>query len=142
MISSTPYLFVYSSLRRGFQSPAYEYITQYFTYVSEGKIKGILSDLGDHPVGTPTDDDRYIVGEIYKLNGDHGSYVFGQLDDYEGLHPEDGQAAYFRRDIATVYPTVGDPVQAWTYWYTGDVSGKPVVDSGDVFEYIRSRYGG
>ncbi len=40
------YVFVYGSLRSGFQSPAYEYISRYFNLFGEAKVKGKLFDPG------------------------------------------------------------------------------------------------
>jgi gamma-glutamylcyclotransferase (GGCT)/AIG2-like uncharacterized protein YtfP len=35
---------------------------------------------------------------------------------------------------------IGDKIsRAWIYWYNGDVTGKPVVASGDMLEYIKAR---
>ncbi len=141
MISNSRHLFVYSSLRRGFQQSSHEYLSRYFTFLSDAKVKGILSDFGDKPVATPTEEARFIVGELYTLNVDNASFVFGQLDDYEGLNPEDGQTALFRREIATIYAEDGAEFQAWVYWYNGDVSGKPIIESGDVLEYAKSKFG-
>ena len=45
------YVFVYGSLRRGFQSPAHEYISHYFNFFGDAKVKGKLFDLGEHPGG-------------------------------------------------------------------------------------------
>jgi gamma-glutamylcyclotransferase (GGCT)/AIG2-like uncharacterized protein YtfP len=139
MLSISPYLFVYSSLRRGFQESAYTYLTRYFNYVSDAKVKGFLSDFGDKPVATPTGDEYFIKGELYKLNTDNASFVFGQLDDYEGLNPEEGQEPLYRREIATVYAEDGSQGEAWVYWYNGDVSGKSIISSGDVLEYMKSK---
>jgi gamma-glutamylcyclotransferase (GGCT)/AIG2-like uncharacterized protein YtfP len=30
-------------------------------------------------------------------------------------------------------------IPAWIYWYNGDVSGKPVVASGDILEYMKAK---
>lgn len=139
MLSISPYLFVYSSLRRGFQESAYTYLTRYFNFVSDAKMKGILSDFGDKAVATPTEEESYISGELYKLNNDNASFVFGQLDDYEGLNPEEGQDPLYRREIAAVYADDGSEGEAWVYWYNGDVSGMPVIASGDVLEYMKSK---
>lgn len=142
MISNTPFLFVYSSLRRGFQQSSHDYLSRYFTFVADAKVKATLSDFGDKPVATPTTEERFIVGELYKLNVDNASFVFGQLDDYEGLNPEEGQTALFRREIADVFADNGLVAQAWVYWYNGDVSEKPIIESGDVLDYAKSKFGG
>lgn len=141
MIANTPYLFVYSSLRKGFQQSAYDYLRRYFTFIGDAKVKGVLYDLGDQPVGTPTEEERYIVGELYKLNIENGSFAFGQLDDYEGVNPEEGHSALFRRETGEVMADDGFVTKAWIYWYNGDVSGKPMIECGDVVEYARSKFG-
>ena len=136
---SCGFLFVYSSLRRGFQHGAYEYIKQYFNFISNGKVRGILSDLGDKPVATPTDVDSFIVGELFELNTDDPSYVFGQLDDYEGLITEFGENPMYRREISTVYKEDGSTAEAWVYWYNGNVDGAPIISSGNIWDYIKSK---
>ena len=61
-------IFVYGSLRSGFQNPAYAYISKHFTLVSKAKVKGRLYDMGSFPVAVPADDETYIVGELYQHN--------------------------------------------------------------------------
>ncbi|MBP7555451.1 MAG: gamma-glutamylcyclotransferase, partial [Chitinophagaceae bacterium] len=53
-------LFVYGSLRSGFQSQAYEYMSRYFNLVGNGRVKGRLYDLGDYPAALPTTGDQFI----------------------------------------------------------------------------------
>lgn len=55
-------LFVYGTLRSGFQSPAYSYISRYFTLIGEAKVKGRLYDLGDYPAAVPVEEDYFIIG--------------------------------------------------------------------------------
>ena len=137
--SGLPYLFVYSSLRKGFQQSAYDYLTQFFRFVSAAKVRGILSDLGDKAVATPVEEEAFIVGELYQLNVENESYVFGQLDDYEGLVAEEGETIWYRREFAKVYAEDGRVVDAWVYWYNGEVHGKPVIASGDVLDYVKAK---
>lgn len=140
MENSSLQLFVYSSLRKGFQLPAYEYMVKYFRFISTGKVKGILRDSETGPVATPTDEDKFIKGELYELEKkENFSFVFGQLDDYEGLSAEEGALTLYRRELTTVFKEDGSATEAWIYWFTGDVSGKPVIESGDVMEYVKSK---
>ena len=136
------HLFVYSSLREGFPNKALDYVSNYFSFVCTGTVKGILCDIGNHPVGISTLDNSFIKGEVYKLNDEKSfSWVFGQLDDYEGVtgdHEELEQPLY-HRELTTVYKDDGSIIEAWIYWYRGDVTGKPVIASGDVLEYLKSR---
>ena len=134
------YLFVYSSLRIGFRSNDYEYIRQYFTFLGNAKVKGKLSDLGDYPVATPTLEDFFIKGELYRINDENEfSFAIGQLDDYEGIDPEAGESSTYKRELTFVFREEMENVYAWIYWYNGIVEGKPVVASGDVMEYVKAK---
>ena len=133
-------LFVYGSLRSGFQNPAYEYISSYFEPMGMGRVKGVLADLGDFPAAVPGDGNTYIVGELYRLKEPaQFSWAFGQLDDYEGVIVEADEAQMYRREVTTVYTDGAAPAEAWIYWYNGSVAGKPLVPSGDIFEYLKNK---
>ena len=133
------YVFVYGSLRSGFQSPAYEYISRYFNFFGDARVKGKLFDLGDYPGGIPTQEDSFIIGELYIVKEDSEfSWAIAQLDDYEGVVVEPNERPLYRREIVDVF--VNDAiVPAWIYWYNGDVSGKPVIQSGDVLQYLSQK---
>jgi gamma-glutamylcyclotransferase (GGCT)/AIG2-like uncharacterized protein YtfP len=135
-------IFVYGSLREGFHHPAYQYISRYFSFVSTGKIKGILYDMGEYPAAMPCAEDNFILGELYVIkNEEEFSYAIEQLDDYEGLCPEEqeGETALFRRIITDVHLNENEITKAWVYWYNRDVNGKPVIASGDVLEYFLAK---
>lgn len=128
-------LFVYGSLRSGFHHPAYEYISKYFSLVANAKVKGYMYDMGSYPAAIPTTDEAYIVGELYQLNDDADfSWAIEQLDSYEGVVPEDGEKALYRREVATVYAG-NKTYNAWIYWFNGSIEGQPKIASGDVFEF-------
>ena len=132
-------LFVYGSLRSGFRSPAYEYISRYFDLVGEGKVKGELYDLGTYPAARPTDNNKFIIGELYRIrNENEFTWAIGQLDDYEGVNVAFDEMLLYRREITEVQ--IDDKVtNAWIYWYVGDVKDKPVIDSGDVLQYMEQK---
>ena len=129
-------LFVYGSLRSGFRSAAYEYISCYFDLVGSAKVKGKLYDLGEYPAATPTSENKFIIGELYSIrNENEFSWAMGQLDDYEGVHIGFDETQLYRRELAEVY--IDNRVtNAWIYWYHGDVHDKPVIESGDVLQYM------
>jgi len=132
-------LFVYGSLRSGFQSPAYEYISRYFHLVGEAKVKGKLYDMGSYPAGIPAHDDNFIIGELYELNDpDEFHWAFAQLDDYEGVTVESDEIQLYRREIAEVHTQKGI-IQAWIYWYNRDIVGKPLIASGDLIQYMHEK---
>jgi gamma-glutamylcyclotransferase (GGCT)/AIG2-like uncharacterized protein YtfP len=133
------YVFVYGSLRRGFQSPAYEYLSRYFNFFGDARVKGKLFDLGEYPGGVPTQEDSFIIGELYIVKEDgEFSWAIAQLDDYEGVVVEPNEKPLYRREIVDVY--VNDAiVPAWIYWYNGDVGSKPYIESGDVLKYLAQK---
>jgi len=133
------HLFVYGSLRSGFQSPAYEYISRFFTLISEARVKGKLFDMGSYPAAVPTSEDVFITGELYIIKDESEfSWAIGQLDDYEGVNVESDEIQLYRRELSEILAG-GEKVTAWMYWYNQDVSGKPEIVSGDVIEYIKSK---
>jgi len=132
-------LFVYGSLRSGFKSPVYEYISRFFSFVGDAKVKGKLYDLGEYPAAMPTDDESYIVGELYTAkNPQEFSWAIGQLDDYEGMSVEAGETPLYVRKVSTVFLNE-QSFDAWVYWYNGSVEGKPEIEGGDVLEYLKNK---
>ena len=140
MINSGVYqLFVYGSLRSGFHSPVYEYISRFFKFIGEARVKGNLYDLGTYPAGISTDDNSFIIGELYQAIKEHEfSWAIGQLDDYEGVSVEVDEVQLYRREIVEVYFN-NQVTKAWIYWYNGDIKGKTLIPSGDMLEYLNSK---
>lgn len=132
-------LFVYGSLRRGFHSPVYEYISRFFKFIGEAKVRGKLFDMGSYPAGVGTNENSFIIGEIFQVKNEHEfSWAIGQLDDYEGVSVESDEVQLYRREITEVHIN-NQMTQAWIYWYNGDVSGRPLIASGDLMEYLKEK---
>ena len=132
-------LFVYGSLRSGFHSPVYEYISRFFKFIGEAKVEGKLFDMGSYPAGIATNDSSFIIGELYQAKNEHEfSWAIGQLDDYEGVTVEADEVQLYCREITDVHLN-NQVTQAWIYWYNGDVSGRTVIASGDMLEYLSSK---
>lgn len=132
-------LFVYGSLRSGFRNPVYEYLTKYFHLMGEAVVKGKLYDLGEYPAATATNEEKFISGELYSINNPlEFSWAIGQLDDYEGLNVEEGETALYKREAVIAYQN-GEPQTAWIYWYNGDITGKPEIESGDLLQYLQQK---
>jgi gamma-glutamylcyclotransferase (GGCT)/AIG2-like uncharacterized protein YtfP len=140
MASSRNYrLFVYGSLRSGFHSPVYEYISRFFHFIGEAKVKGKLYDMGSYPAGVTTHDESFIIGELYEVNEENEfSWAIGQLDDYEGVNVESDEVKLYRREITEVHIN-NEVAHAWIYWYNGDVSGRTRITSGDLIQYLQQK---
>jgi gamma-glutamylcyclotransferase (GGCT)/AIG2-like uncharacterized protein YtfP len=140
MVSGVHNLFVYGSLRSGFKSPAYEYISRFFSFVGNAKVKGKLFDLGLYPGGVASTDESYITGELYTIKHvSEFAWAIGQLDDYEGIAVEFDEIPLYKRELVDVFMNDNAPTFAWIYWYTGNVAGKPLVESGDMIQYLREK---
>ena len=134
------YLFVYSSLLRGFPTSDYEYITRYFDFVAPAKTRGILSVQNNIVVGTPIDDEKFIHGELFKIKEQHHfSFAIGQLDEYEGVNPEPPQQPKYKRCMTQAITGDGNEISAWVYWYLGNVSGLQVIESGNVLDFVKPK---
>lgn len=132
-------LFVYGSLRSGFRSPAYEYISRFFSFTGEARVRGRLYDMGSYPAALPANEDVFISGELYTIkNENEFSWAIGQLDDYEGMSVEPDEVQLYRREISEVQIN-GQIAKAWVYWFNGDVTGRPVISSGDLMEYMANK---
>lgn len=130
-------LFVYGTLRSGFKSDAYNYISKYFTLIGMAKAKGLLYDMGDYPVATATETNHFILGELYEIKEKAAfDFVMAQLDDYEGLNGEADEICLYNRVLTDIY--VDDKIveKAWVYWFCGNTNNKSIVVSGDVLEYF------
>ncbi len=131
------YLFVYGSLRSGFSSIAYNYISKYFNLVGLAKVKGELYDMGDYPVAIPSKEEKFVIGELYKINNPQAfDFVFAQLDDYEGTNDSDSNN-YYRAITSVIIEDKN--IDSWVYWYNGEVNLKQIVPSGDVFDFFKQK---
>src|SRR5687767_15409628 len=101
-------LFVYGSLRSGFRSPAYEYVSSFFTFEGDAKVQGKLYHLGSHSAAIPGSENSFIIGELYRINNvNEFSWAMGQLDDYEGVIGDADEVQLYRREITEVYLEIG-----------------------------------
>ena len=134
------HLFVYGSLRSGFRSPAYEYISRFFSFMGSARVKGKLFDIGTYPVGLPADEEgSYIVGELYVIRNEaEFSWAIGQLDDYEGVAVEPDEIQLYKRELVDVY-LENARIPGWVYWYNRKVTGMPVIESGDLIQYLQEK---
>src|SRR5215471_5867897 len=97
-------LFVYGSLRKGFQHEAYQYISSYFEFLSDAQVSGELYDLGPFPAAIPADSGATIIGELYQVkNTDEFEWAMAQLDEYEGVIPDEDEPQLYRRDLVNVF---------------------------------------
>ena len=132
-------LFVYGSLRKNFKSPAYEYMSRFFSFVCDAKVKWKLFYLGSYPAAIPVSEESYIVGELYTIKDESEfGWAFMLLDDYEGVSVNPDEVQLYKRELVDV---VADNTitPAWIYWYNRSIEGKPLIESGDMIEYLHQK---
>lgn len=109
-------LFVYGSLKRGFNNPYAVQLQHEAQYLCDGKLRGLLLSLGPYPAVVPqAGGSSYIYGEIYAL-GAQTDTLLASLDYYEGYDPQAPEAGEYRRERLTVETSDG-PVECWCYTY-------------------------
>jgi len=132
-------LFVYGSLRSGFNNPAYTYISKYFTLLGTAYVKGKLYQLPDFPAVVPANDNHLIKGELYSIKVPaESSWAIAQLDDYEGVQAEEGESPLYKRVLTTVTIN-GEEEQAWIYWYNGSIESGVLIEGGDLLAYLKQK---
>src|SRR5206468_8453220 len=115
---------------------AYNYISRYFEFLSEARVSGELYDMGQYPAAIPADSGATIIGELYQVrNLDEFEWAMAQLDEYEGVTPDEDEPQLYCRDLVRVYFPDGSSTEAWIYWFNGDTTGRPRVGSGDILHY-------
>lgn len=132
-------LFVYGSLRSGFRNPAYEYLTQHFVLIGEAVVRGRFYHNGEFPVAVPTTSDNFLTGELYVLKSPtEFSWVFEQLDDYEGLNVMPNETPLYKRERVAVFHNASES-SAWIYWYSRPVNGMEEIATGDILQYLQQK---
>ena len=77
--------------------------------------------------------------ELFQAKNEHEfSWAIGQLDDYEGVTVESDEVQLYRREITEVQIN-GQLRDAWIYWYNGDITGRTLIGSGDMMEYLSKK---
>lgn len=138
-MQNTPYLFVYGSLRSGFKNSAYAYLSRYFKYLGEATIQGQFFEQNGTPVALPSQNESFIIGELYCLHSmEEFSWAFEQIDDYEGLHVEPGETPLYKREIVEVQQN-GNVLPAWVYWYNGDATNLTPLPTSDLIKYLQQK---
>ena len=81
---SNDYLFVYGTLRAGYDPDVKRKIKQNLKYMGKGKIEARLFDLSEYPGAVKTKKGDEVIGDIFKINAP--DKVLKILDRYEGFN--------------------------------------------------------
>ena len=112
------YLFVYGSLKSTSGTEWSRKLAANASLVGNGRVNGTLFPAVEYPGMVPAQrDDDWVVGELHQLADPVAFWPL--LDEYEG---DD-----FERRETSVRMDDGREINAWAYYYVGDISGKSPV---------------
>jgi gamma-glutamylcyclotransferase (GGCT)/AIG2-like uncharacterized protein YtfP len=136
--NTNEYLFVYGTLIPELAPAEIEGVVRRLGRVGPGFTRGLLYDLGEHPVADFDDgSDGRIFGEVLELPDD--ASVIDALDRYEGFDREDEAASWFVRTKCHVILESGDETECWVYVYNGEIASAKFIESGDYLGYRSHR---
>jgi gamma-glutamylcyclotransferase (GGCT)/AIG2-like uncharacterized protein YtfP len=118
------HLFLYGTLMTGEQGYRELRLERRLKLIGRDRIWGALHDLGDYP-GFVADGAGIVHGE---LHADPDPRLLAELDEYELYDPASPATSEF---VRMRVPTLHHGVEVWVYAYMGDVSGMPLITSGD-----------
>lgn len=119
MAATSPFLFVYGSLRRGGSRHAL-LLGAGARAVADGTISGKLYEFGDYPGAVKTADrKRRVRGEVYAF-ADHAAGL-ARIDKLESFFPGRSAKSLFVRRLVEVDLDGGRSVEAWVYFYNRPV---------------------
>jgi gamma-glutamylcyclotransferase (GGCT)/AIG2-like uncharacterized protein YtfP len=134
MSAERDFLFVYGTLRRGYQNPFAATLAAEATFVSEGTLRGRLFWLGSRDFVYPgatsePETDSFVKGEIFSFATE--SSLLSVLDAYEGVGPVQTESPEYVRQRVSIETTSGS-VSAWAYVYARPITPALVeIPSGD-----------
>lgn len=130
------FLFVYGTLLQPGNEFA-EYLNQHCKFISTGKIKGRLYDIGEYPGALIDSSERiYIYGNIFRM--DDPVAILKVIEDYEGIgelysHPQE----YIREQVDIL--TDNGIMSCWMYIYNLPVDTYNQIPAGDYIQYLKDR---
>lgn len=120
-MSSPHYLFVYGLLRNDVGGPMQPVLAAAARLVGPASWRGRLYRVAEFPGAVPSDEDEFVVGELYELASDE---LLAALDAYEEV-PDD----YLR--VRSTVTCAGREFTAWVYVWNRSTDGLTHIASGD-----------
>lgn len=125
-------IFVYGTLRRGFNLPVTKALEAGSMVLDEIFVPGYLFDLGEYPgMVYDTNSSQTVFGELLFLTDIN---ILPLLDQYEGI----GISPEYSRQIIP-YKYRGIPIQFWQYNYLLPTLRYQLIESGDYKTYLANK---
>ena len=128
------YLFVYGTLLDNRNEFAI-YLKQNCSFYTDGKLKGLLFDIGEYPgVVLQTDTGGFVYGDVFQINSVDTTLKI--LDEYEGFGNNELQPNEFIRKIEEINTPLG-LLKCWIYLYNLPFDSLKPILSGNYLQYIQ-----
>lgn len=128
----TALLFVYGTLRPGFDGPMAQRLRAEAEHLGTARTTGAMVMVADYPGFVPGGAEE-VVGDLFALRD---AATLDWLDAYEECAPHDPPPHEYRREAVQVVGKDG-PVMAWTYVYAFSTDGLERVAGGDFLACAR-----
>jgi len=130
-MSEPEHIFVYGSLRAGYDHPMARHLESQARLIGEARVPGLLYDMGWYPAAFfDATASGTIVGDVFALKPDKGLIV--ALDYYEDGGPD------FMRAPLSVALSGGGQLIAWAYGVSAPLDA-PVIPGGDFLAHWKAK---
>ena len=130
------HLFVYGTLRKGYDLKLMGKVNHLLHYVGRGKVNADLYDLGRYPGAIRSSKGPEVIGDVFELS--EPERVLRTLDRYEGIGAGQTASEFIRRR-SKVKLRSGKTITAWVYWYNFDPGGKIRIKHKDYLNYLKNK---
>lgn len=131
------YLFVYGTLRKGYDLKLKDKVGDDLRYVGQGKVGASLYDLGRYPGAVRSNRGDEVIGDVFLL--DDSPRVLRILDKYEGIEEDKPLGSEFVRKKSRIKLRSGKSINAWVYWYNYSIQDRPKIKYKNYLSYIKKK---
>lgn len=130
------HLFVYGTLRKGYDLRLMDKVSHLIRYVGQGKVNADMYDIGRYPGAVRSTSGPEVIGDVFELSDPER--VLRALDRYEGIGA-DKRASEFVRRKSRVRLRSGKTITAWVYWYNHEPAGKIRIKHKNYLNYLKNK---
>ena len=125
-----PHLFVYGSLRRGFENPFARTLADQAEFIGPATAGGRIYAVAPHYPGLVLSEDPNdrAAGEVFRMHDP--AALLRLLDDYEGCGPLSAKPYEFERALTVAVLDAGGKIEVWAYLYRRPVDADTLLISG------------
>lgn len=128
-MNNKDYLFVYGTLRNGYDLKLRNRVSRELEYVGKAKVEASLYDLGKYPGAIKGEQKSEVIGDVFIIT--NPEKVLNVLDKYEGKK--------FDRKLQKVKLRSGKSISAWIYWYNQTPEPKRRIHYKDYLNYLKNK---